>query len=220
MAEKIFKKLSNNYLEIFDEEGFNVMINVGESLNNKILRAHSLLLVESGTVLQKLVLLFSESFEFKPEIFYSIGRKDLFFSRLQHLSLSVIPILNIENVAISLKVLAKNITTISSLNLEIWSDYEPQLFHSLFHPIIRIIKLQDQLKRFGLDGGDHCLTELHGIISALECQKNSLQEVIIKNVLITKSSRYLKIAKILKFRNASYLNYSSKMLNLLDWGDS
>ncbi|RIB23739.1 hypothetical protein C2G38_2170413 [Gigaspora rosea] len=146
------------------------------------------LIFESGTILHKLVLSFSELFEFKPEIFYSIGRNELFFSRLQHLSLSVIPEFNTENVTIFLKVLAKNITTISSLNLEICSDFKPELFHSLFHHIIRIIKSQDQLKLFGLDGGDHYLTELHGIISALECQKNSLQKVIIKECAYSKDT--------------------------------
>ncbi|RIB23740.1 hypothetical protein C2G38_2170415 [Gigaspora rosea] len=36
------EKLSDNYFELFDDEDFNVMINIDESLNNKILRAHSL----------------------------------------------------------------------------------------------------------------------------------------------------------------------------------
>ncbi|RIB22794.1 BTB/POZ protein [Gigaspora rosea] len=42
MESKFLEKLSNNYLELLDdEEDFNVIINVGESPNNKIFRAHS-----------------------------------------------------------------------------------------------------------------------------------------------------------------------------------
>ncbi|RIB08047.1 hypothetical protein C2G38_2212627 [Gigaspora rosea] len=144
------------------------------------------LLFESGAVLHKLVLSFSESFEFKPEIFYSIGRNELLFSRLQHLSLEVIPEFSIENVTIFLKVLAKNITTISSLDL---------------------------LKRFSLDGVDHP-TEFYGIISALECQKNSLKEVIINKCGYNKEFEVLKSCKTLEtFR---IRDCSSKLLNLLD----
>ncbi|RIB23747.1 hypothetical protein C2G38_2139611 [Gigaspora rosea] len=185
---------------------FNTLANV---VINLILK----LIFESGAVLHKLVLSLSESFEFKPEIFYSIGRNELLFSRLQYLSLSVIPDFYIENFTIFLKVLAKNITTISSLKLEIYSDYEPQLFHSLFHAIIRIIKSQEQLKQFSLVGEDHP-TEFYGIISALECQKISLQEVIINKCTYSKEFEVLK-----DFRNLETLrisNCSSKLLNLLD----
>ncbi|RIB25488.1 hypothetical protein C2G38_2031022 [Gigaspora rosea] len=181
-----------------------------DALVNVVMNLLLKLLVESGAVLQKLVLSFSESFEFKPEIFYSIGRNELFFSRLQHLSLEVIPEFNIENVTIFLKVLAKNITTISSLKLEIHSDYEPQLFHSLFHAII---KSQEQLKLFSLDGEDHP-TELYGIISALECQKNSLQEVIINKCTYNKEFEVLKDCENLE--TLRIWDCSSKLLNLLD----
>ncbi|RIB23715.1 hypothetical protein C2G38_2242476 [Gigaspora rosea] len=120
---------------------------------------------------------------------------------------------NIENIIIFLKVLAKNITTISSLNLVIYSDFEPRLFHSLYHVIISIIKSQEQLKRFGLDVEDDP-TELYGIISALECQKNSLQEVIIKECDYNKEFEVLKDCKNLE--TLRILNCSSKLLNLLD----
>ncbi|KAF0507606.1 hypothetical protein F8M41_018986 [Gigaspora margarita] len=120
-----------------------------------------------GATLHKLVLWFSEDFEFKPEIFYSIGRNKLFFSRLQHLSLEVIPEFNIGNVTTFLWVLAKNITTIGSLKLEFYSNYEPRLFLSLFYALIRIIKSQEQLRLFKLVGEKYP-TEFYGIISALE----------------------------------------------------
>ncbi|KAF0548844.1 hypothetical protein F8M41_025697 [Gigaspora margarita] len=135
-----------------------------DALVNVVINLLLKLIFESGAVLHELILSFPDSFEFKPEIFYSIGRNELLFSILQHLSLSVIPEFNIENVTIFLKVLAKNITTISSLKLEIYSEIGPRLFHSLFHAIIRIIKSQEQLKQFNLVGKDHHLTELHAII--------------------------------------------------------
>ncbi|RIB23716.1 hypothetical protein C2G38_2288474 [Gigaspora rosea] len=176
----------------------------GDVVINLVLK----LIFESGAVLHKLTLLFPNSFEFEPEIFYSIGRNELLFSRLQHLSLSVIPKFSIENVTKFLKVLAKNITTINSLDLIIYSDFEPRLFH---HVILRIIKSQDQLKRFRLVGDGH---ELHGIISALECQKNSLQEVIINNCTYNKEFEVLKDCKNLE--TLRIFNCSSKLLNLLD----
>ncbi|RIB25467.1 hypothetical protein C2G38_469703 [Gigaspora rosea] len=185
-----------------------------DALVNVVINLLLKLLFESGAVLHKLVLSFSESFEFKPEIFYSIGRNELLFSRLQHLSLYVMSKkFNIENITIFLKVLAKNITTISSLNLVIYSDFEPRLFHSLYHAIIRIIESQDQLKRFGLDVEDDP-TELYGTISALECQKNSLQEVIIKECDYNKEFEVLKDCKNLE--TLRILNCCSKLLNLLD----
>ncbi|RIB23720.1 hypothetical protein C2G38_798981 [Gigaspora rosea] len=185
-----------------------------DALVNVVINLLLKLLFESGAVLHKLDLSFSESFEFKPEIFYSIGRNELLFSRLQHLSLFVMSkIFNIENISIFLKVLAKNITTISSLNLVIYSDFEPRLFHSLYHAIIRIIKSQEQLKRFILDGVDHP-TEFYGIISALECQKNSLQEIVIIRCAYNKEFEVLKDCKNLETLRIWYC--SSKLLNLLD----
>ena len=45
MELKFFEKLSNNYLELLDDkEDFNVVINIGESPNTKIFRAHSAIL--------------------------------------------------------------------------------------------------------------------------------------------------------------------------------
>ncbi|RIB23725.1 hypothetical protein C2G38_2288487 [Gigaspora rosea] len=184
-----------------------------DALVNVVINLLLKLLFESGAVLHKLDISFSESFEFKPEIFYSIGRNELLFSRLQHLSLSVMPEFNIENITIFLKVLAKNITSISSLNLVIYSNFESRLFHSLFHAIIRIIKSQEQLKQFNLVGEDHP-TEFYGIISALECQKNSLQEVRINNCTYNKEFEVLKDCKNLE--TLRVFNCSSELLNLLD----
>ncbi|RIB23718.1 hypothetical protein C2G38_2170374 [Gigaspora rosea] len=185
---KISRKLFNYAKFLKDLNLFGLIIKairwinlnpVEPALVNVVINLLLKLIFESGAVLHKLSLSFPDSFEFEPEIFYSIGRNELLFSRLQHLSLSVIPEFSIENGSKFLKVLAKNITTINSLDV-IYSDFGPRLFH---HVIIRIIKSQDQLKRFSLVGEGH---ELHGIISALGCQKNSLQEVIINNCIYNK----------------------------------
>ncbi|RIB02322.1 hypothetical protein C2G38_2125518, partial [Gigaspora rosea] len=72
--------------------------------------------------------------------------------------------------------LAKCTTKINTIKFSYFDpDYEPQIFHAL----INIIKSQEQIKLFFL-AGYYC-TEFHGIISALESQKNSLQEVILNN---------------------------------------
>ncbi|KAF0501153.1 hypothetical protein F8M41_020118 [Gigaspora margarita] len=167
--------------EISSNTYFDAVVNV---VINLLLKS----LFESGAVLHKLFLWFPEYFEFKPEIFYSLGRNELLFSRLQHVCLCVTPECY-TNVTIFLKVLAKNITTIRSLDLVICSDFEPRLFHT----IISIIKSQEQLKRFSLEGLNHP-TEFYGIISALECQKNSLHEVIISRCGYNKEFRIVKLA--------------------------
>ncbi|RIB23730.1 hypothetical protein C2G38_2170401 [Gigaspora rosea] len=122
------------------------------------------LLFESGTVLHELDL------------------------SLQHLSLSVMPGFNIENITIFLKVLAKHIMTISSLDLVIYSGFEPRLFHSLSLAIICIIKSQEQLKLFSLDGGNY-RTEFYEFEVLKDC----------------------KTLETLRIRDCS-----SKLLNLLD----
>ncbi|KAF0454393.1 hypothetical protein F8M41_001594 [Gigaspora margarita] len=135
------------------------------------------LFIESGATLHRLVLYFFDN-EINPEVFYSLGRNELFFSRLQDLSLGAIADFSSENATALLKILAKNATRISVLKLdEFYSDYEPQLFHAL----ICIIKSQEQLKQFSLIGGEEFPTEFHGIVSALESQKKSLQEIIIES---------------------------------------
>ncbi|KAF0501155.1 hypothetical protein F8M41_020120 [Gigaspora margarita] len=166
--------------EISSNTYFDAVVNV---VINLLLKS----LFESGAVLHKLFLWFPEYFEFKPEIFYLMGRNELLFSRLQHVFLCVTPECNVTNVTIFLKVLAKNITTISSLDL--------------------------QLKRFSLEGLNHP-TEFYGIISALECQKNSLQEVIISRCGYNKEFRVLKYCKTLE--TLRIRDCSSKLLNLLD----
>ncbi|RIB25484.1 hypothetical protein C2G38_2067262 [Gigaspora rosea] len=172
------------------------------------------LFIESGATLYGLGLYFSEFLELKPEIFYSLGQNEQFFSQLHHLSLDVISDFNIENLAALLRVLAKNATKINTLELEeFYSDYEPQFFHSLIQAIIYIIKSQDQLRLFSVAGGDFP-ANFHGIISALESQKNSLQEVIIDSCGYSTEFEILKSCKNLETIRIRYCN--TKLLKLLD----
>ncbi|KAF0501160.1 hypothetical protein F8M41_020125 [Gigaspora margarita] len=172
------------------------------------------LFIESGATLYELDLNFSEFLELKPEIFYSLGQNDQFFSRLHHLSLDVISDFNIENLATLLSVLAKNATKINTLELEeFYSDVEPQLFHSLFQAIICIIKSQDQLSLFSVAGGDFP-ANFHGIISALESQKYSLQEVIIESCGYSAEFEILKSCKNLESLRVRYCG--TKLLKVLD----
>ncbi|KAF0505650.1 hypothetical protein F8M41_019300 [Gigaspora margarita] len=80
--------------------------------------------------------------------------------------------------------LEKNATKISALKLDnFYSHRDPELFHA----IACLIKSQEQLRQFHLVGEeveeDHHVVpaEFYAIISALECHKQSLREVIIEN---------------------------------------
>ncbi|KAF0547197.1 hypothetical protein F8M41_000768 [Gigaspora margarita] len=173
------------------------------------------LFIESGASLQKLDLYFSD-YEINPEIFYSLGRNEQFFSRLQDLSLGLRSDFIIENDTALLKILTKNATKISALNFyAFYPDYDP---HSL-HALICIIKSQEQLKRFSLVGSEFP-TEFQGIISALECQKNSLQEVIIESCEcstefeVIKDCKNLEILRINDCNNEELLEASLNTLEI------
>ncbi|RIB25472.1 hypothetical protein C2G38_2067242 [Gigaspora rosea] len=173
------------------------------------------LFIESSATLYELSLYFSEFHELKPEIFYSLGQNEQFFSRLHHLSLDVMTDFNVENLAALLRVLAKNATKINTLELKefFYSDYEPQLYHSLFQAIICTIKSQYQLRQFSVAGGDFP-ANFHGIISALESQKISLQEVIIDSCCYSAEFEILKSCKNLETLRVRYCN--TKLLKVLD----
>ncbi|RIB26330.1 hypothetical protein C2G38_2065149 [Gigaspora rosea] len=183
------------------------------------------LFIESGATLYILDLHFSEFLEFSPEIFYSLGENKQFFSQLQNLSLGVISRFNIESVATLLRVLAKNTTSIRSLKLDGFnSDFEPQLLHTLFYSLICIIKSQDQLRKFSLVGGEEFPTEFYGIVSALESQKNSLQEFIVEYCDYSTEFDILENCKKLEILRVRYcetklskiLNYKISTLELVD----
>ncbi|KAF0555475.1 hypothetical protein F8M41_017198 [Gigaspora margarita] len=204
-----------------------IMENILNNLNNEFHSLHSCALVSRhcGATLHTLDLHFSEFLEFSPEIFYSLGENKQFFSQLQNLSLGVISHFNIESVATLLRVLAKNTTSIKSLKLDGFnSDYEPQLLHTLFYALICIIKSQEQLRKFSLVGGEEFPTEFYGIISALESQKNSLQEVIVEYCDYSTEFEILDNCKKLEILRVRYcetkllkiLNYKINTLELVD----
>ncbi|KAF0557803.1 hypothetical protein F8M41_012259 [Gigaspora margarita] len=145
----------------------------------ELLRCHIMnfllkLIVENGAIVHKLDLHFADD-ELQSEILHLFGRNERFFSQLKELSLAGISRLSIKSATALSENLARNTTNISVLNIsEYYSGYGPQLLHA----IICIIKSQVQLREFRLIGEENP-KEFHGIISALESQKESLEEVTI-----------------------------------------
>ncbi|KAF0514779.1 hypothetical protein F8M41_017505 [Gigaspora margarita] len=149
-----------------------------DSLTNRIINLLIKLFVESGATLHELYLCFPIN-KINPETFYSLEQNERFFSRLQNLSLkNIVSYIKTESTTTLLRVLAKNVTKISSLEISnFYRNYEPRL---LYTDTLRcIIKSQEQLKQINLVNlvGEFST----GIFSTLESQKNSLQEVIIGN---------------------------------------
>ncbi|KAF0480596.1 hypothetical protein F8M41_023688 [Gigaspora margarita] len=166
-----------------------------KSLEYHIFNSLFKLFVESGATLHKLDLYFTD-YGINSEIFYSLGEKNYFSQNFQDLSFYLGPIteLNTENAIALLKILVKNATELNSLKLDgFYPDYEPQLLHAL----ICIIKSQEQLRQFSLVGGG-IPKEFYGVISALENQSNSLQEVIIENCAINTEFKVLMNCKNLE----------------------
>ncbi|KAF0432146.1 hypothetical protein F8M41_005333 [Gigaspora margarita] len=192
-----------------------LMENILNNLDNEIYSLHSCAL--NGAILRKLDLYFSD-YEIKPEIFYSLERNKQFFSQLQDLSLGGISDINIKSATTLLEILAKNTTYISILNFEGFdSDSEPQLFHAF---ISIIIKSQEQLGQFSVTGGNEFPTESHGIISALESQKQSLQEFAMECCTCTEEFKILHDVEILEpnvktLDIINYLLYPSNLVPIL-----
>ncbi|KAF0332800.1 hypothetical protein F8M41_020632, partial [Gigaspora margarita] len=177
---------------------------------NHIINLLFKLFIESGATLHKLVLDFSQSLELKPEIFYTLGENKQFFSRIQHFSLGVIYGNNIESATTLLRILAKNTTKINTIELNyLDSDYEPQIYHTLIY----IIKSQEQLRLFRLTR--YYSMEFYGVISALESQKNSLQEVILYSCDFNAEFEVFNNCKKLETLRIIYCN--TKPLKLLDY---
>ncbi|KAF0557794.1 hypothetical protein F8M41_012253 [Gigaspora margarita] len=166
------------------------------------------LFVESGATLHKLDFYFS-NYEINSEIFYSLEQNELFFSRLQHLSLSGVPCFNFENATKLSRFLAKNATKINALKLgQFYFDYDPELFSAL----ICVIKSQVQLRKFTLISSE----KFHDIISALECQKNSLQEVTLEYYAYNADFMVLTNCQNLKTLRMKYCEYMNLLRILND----
>ncbi|KAF0542836.1 hypothetical protein F8M41_004307 [Gigaspora margarita] len=114
-------------------------------------------------------------------------------------------------------VLAKNTTKISALRLVFHSEYESKLCHTLFPALIRFIKSQEQLRKFILDGDD-CPTEFYSIISALESQKNSLQEVTLEDCIFSEEFELINNCKNLE--TLHILDCDTELLKILDYNIS
>ncbi|KAF0555621.1 hypothetical protein F8M41_016997 [Gigaspora margarita] len=170
------------------------------SSKNHIINLFIKLFIESGATLHKL---YVPDYEINPENFILLEQNDLFFSRLQHLTLDIGPRLNPESTATLLRILTKNATKISSMRLEKFhSNEEPKLFNTLKC----MIESQEQLKQISLYG---LSTKFNGLISVLECQKNSLKEFILDCFVY---SAEFELLKNFKYLETLRINYCDKKL--------
>ncbi|KAF0527413.1 hypothetical protein F8M41_013670 [Gigaspora margarita] len=164
------------------------------------------LFIKSGATLHRLELGFYD-YEINPEIFYTLGRNELFFSQLQDLSLNLFEMsdLNAEHLTVLLKILVKITTKINVLEIdEFCYIHEPRLSHALEC----FIKSQEQLRQFSLLSGEKYSTEFHGIISALKSQK-ILRIEDCKNVNVLKAS--LNTLELINYFNF----YASDIVQIL-----
>ncbi|KAF0469703.1 hypothetical protein F8M41_025502 [Gigaspora margarita] len=175
------------------------------------------LFLESGAILHEFGLYNSEFLRFELEIFHSLGQNVQFYSKLQHLSLDIISNFGIENIAKLLRVLAKNTTRITALRLFFHYECESKSIHTLSPTLIHFIKSQEQLRKFILDG-DYCPTEVYGIISALEFQKDTLQEVTLDGCVFSAKFEVLNNCKNLE--TLRILNCDMELLKILDYNIS
>ncbi|RIB16798.1 hypothetical protein C2G38_2188928 [Gigaspora rosea] len=97
---------------------------------------------------------------------------------IQHLSLNEISDGNIEGAITLLRALAKHTTKINTMKI---NNFDPYYYETqLVHVLINVIKSQEQLSLFSFVGYEYP-KEFHGIISALDNQKNSLQKVCVEH---------------------------------------
>ncbi|RIB16526.1 hypothetical protein C2G38_2090635 [Gigaspora rosea] len=179
------------------------------------------LFIKNGASLHKLHLNFSDHTKIMPETFYFLGQNVQFFSRIQELSLCIISDFSTEDAIGFLRILATNTRKISTFKFdEFYSYYDSQVYRAL----ISIIKSQEQLVHFCIfDGEDFPEKNYHGIISALETQKKSLRELIIKFCICNKEFKVLKTCKnleILRIKNCTKLltlsDYKLSTLEIVD----
>ncbi|KAF0521656.1 hypothetical protein F8M41_015736 [Gigaspora margarita] len=130
------------------------------------------LLIESSAALSKVEIYVSDEdvesvFDIKPEIFYSLGRNDYFFSQLQELKIFIKTVPCPQRIITLLKLLGDKAKKINRLNLLGFNEEDPQLFHTVAY----VVKSQEQLRSLNL--------LCSAIIPALRCQHNSLREIIL-----------------------------------------
>ncbi|RIB15494.1 hypothetical protein C2G38_2192260 [Gigaspora rosea] len=176
--------------------------------------------LKSGAILHELGIHNSEFIKFElDESLHSLEQNVQFYSRLQHLSLDIIlKKFGNENITRLFRVLAKNTTKISALRLVFYSGYKSKLIHTLSTALIHFIKSQEQLRKFILNGNDACPTEFYGIISALESQKDTLQEVTLEDCFFNTEFEVLNNCKNLE--TLRILDCDMELLKILDYNIS
>ncbi|RIB14079.1 hypothetical protein C2G38_2144241 [Gigaspora rosea] len=174
------------------------------------------LFIESGAILSKFDIYFTE-FIIKPNVFYSLGQNEHFFSRLQDLTVDVIIDsfdFGVEEAIMLLRILAKTTTKISTLNLGTFGyNYEPQIYQAL----VNIIKSQGNLRRFSLICETEFQTAMCGVISALESQRKNLQEIKLDGCAYSAEFKVLMNCEKLKVLRILYCE-EKKLLKILDTG--
>ncbi|KAF0409380.1 hypothetical protein F8M41_008360 [Gigaspora margarita] len=219
-----------------------LMENILNNINDEIYTLHSCALVSRHWCKMTIPILWQDPFGFDPRpsfisnYFSSLGEyekimlkrcgikeefsKTIFdYARfLKVLKLWNLKYLNIESATTLLRALAKNATQIKTLKFREYShvnhvnDMLP-----LINSFMYIIKSQEQLRIINLVGVSY-LTKLRGIISALESQKNSLQEVRIDNCDFNTEFEVLNNCKNLEtLRIMSFYPILSKMSKILDY---
>ncbi|KAF0514773.1 hypothetical protein F8M41_017499 [Gigaspora margarita] len=201
--------------KIFTGDMPELMENILNNLSNEIYSLYS------GATLHKLDLNIFESLIIEPEIFDSLGENTQFFSKLQGLCLSALP--NHEfSVGITtelLIILSNNATKVNTLEITLnAADLE------LFQALLCVIESQEKLKKF-LICSLTSIEEFYGTISALESQKNTLQEFIIPvpgscsaEFEVLKNCKNLEILRILYCEDAELLkklNYKISTLQII-----
>ncbi|RIB29367.1 hypothetical protein C2G38_2238911 [Gigaspora rosea] len=118
---------------------------------------------------------------------------------------------NIESAITLLRALAKHATKISTLIIDGFDPYYYEM--QLVHVLINVIKSQEQLRLFSFTGYDYP-KEFYGIISALDSQKNSLQEVRVEHCAFNAEFNVLNNCKNLE---TFYIRCcDTKLSNILD----
>ncbi|RIB14546.1 hypothetical protein C2G38_2095609 [Gigaspora rosea] len=173
--------------KIFGSQERIILNTVKDNITNLLFK----LFVESGATLSKLDYDIS-NFTIKPKVFYSLGKNEHFFSKLQDIVISVetdSDFLNIEENDTLLRILAKKATKVYTLKFDLF-DYilKPRLYRLLAN----IIKSQEHLRRFELSCEEGLQSEFYGVISALESQRYTLQEIKLDNCAYSTEFNVLK----------------------------
>ncbi|KAF0483839.1 hypothetical protein F8M41_023205 [Gigaspora margarita] len=154
-----------------------------------------------GATLIKLHVLVSR-FIGRPIIF-TLGQNEHFFSRLQEVSVEIESEGSyfIEGIRL-LQILTTTTSKIHTLQFKI-GEIDDCYKQEVYYLFVNIIRSQQQLRRFNLIYDIELEMKLNGIIPALECQRNSLQEIKIFNC-----DYNLSLEKLIKSKNLEVFRMS------------